>query len=390
MKGKTFFILAAALIAASCYPLVSNWYDTDYVNRKFEQPARARVSVAGSYESGLLSHRLIEFDKENGITSVEKASLAFGNTLAWFSDVRVNCQESLSSQRYLSCANQLLGRHFYYLPVQAVSDGWAEHYSDCDLNVYLLMDAMHLAGKEAEIVYAPHHAFIAYRNELTQQLEYWETTSPHNSGESADLRQDFYQKNPSNFYYTPYSAAYAESIYPALVIDKIPDIVRRTELLRELYNRFPDNLVVQDAWYEQKSTITREDAKVLVSLLMTDITSVSKRILLVNYLNSHQQEETAQMFLSQISDDDCRETCLKLKSQHAITYHFAQWGLQKLNTLGMSLSLSAFLWSVKEALIFDAFILLVFGTYKAFQRWPIIICRKRDLPEPQNQDNRAG
>ncbi|MHB9322117.1 hypothetical protein ACP3TG_23950 [Phytobacter diazotrophicus] len=83
MKGKTFLFLAAVLIAASCYPLVSNWYDTDYVNRKFEQPARARVSVAGSYEAGLLSHRLIEFDKENGITSVEKASFACRNSILW-------------------------------------------------------------------------------------------------------------------------------------------------------------------------------------------------------------------------------------------------------------------------------------------------------------------
>lgn len=389
MKGKTLFLLAVALIAATCYPLICNWYDTDYANRKFEQPARAQESVAGTYDPKLLSHRLIEFDKENGITPVEKASLAFGNTQAWLRDVKGNCLDSLSNQRYLSCANQLLGKHFYYLPVQAVSDGWAGHYSDCDLNVYLLMDAMQLAGREADIVYAPHHAFLSYRNELTQQPEYWETTSHHNSGESADLQLDFYQKNPSNVYYTPHSAAYAESIYPALVIGKIPAQPRRTALLKNLIDGFPDNSVVQDAWYEQKSTITREDAKILASLLMTDITSVSKRILLVNYLNSHQQKETAQYFLSQISDDHCSDACLKLKSQNAITYRFALWGLPILNTLGMNFSLSVFLLSVKEAFVFDVLILLAFGMYKSFQRWPIIICRKRENPAPQHQDNLA-
>jgi hypothetical protein len=382
-------ILGSLLIFAFIYPFACNWYDTDYSDRKFEQPARTRENVSGNYDPELLSHRLIDFDRQTGIATEERAALAFGHTQAWLGDVRQHCDMSVSNQDYLACANKLLGRHFYYSPVQAVSDGWAGHYSDCDLNVYLLMDAMHAAGREAEIVYAPHHAFISYRDETTHEPLYWETTSKHNMGELADLRLRFYLKTPSHFYYIPEPAAYAESLYPALVIDKITHSDRRNALLNNLRKRYPDNPIVQDAWYEQKSAITREDAKMLVSLLKTDITSVSKRLLLAGYFINHKEENKVQQLLTEISDKDCNDTCLKLKSQRSVSYRFAQWGQNRLKDLNLRVSLSDFFACIKDSLILSALILLTYGIYKAYTRWPITICRKNKHLQPQHSHKRA-
>lgn len=378
------------LITATLLPMFGTWYDNDYVNRKHEQAARSRPGVYGHYDPLLLSHRLVEFDRLSGIASTERASLAFGNTQAWFSEVRKQCNRLLSNKDYLVCANQLLGRHFYYWPAQAVSDGWADHYSDCDLNVYLLMDAMHMAGREADILYAPHHAFISYRDESTREWLYWETTAKHNTGDIADLQLDFYRKTPSHFYYTPKPAAYAESIYPTLVIDKITPADRRRALLSDLHQRYPDNPIVQDTWYEQKSDITREDAQLLLSLLKTDITSVSKRILLVNYFLNHNEESKAKRVLSEISDEDCGDACLRLKSQHSVSYRFALWGQSQLRDLNIQFSLSEFFTSIIVSGYYYLAIISAFAIYKMMTIWSLTISRKRSHPEPQHQDNNAG
>lgn len=376
-------ILAILMVCASGYVFVCNWYDTDYKDRKHEQPARSRADISGSYDPELLTHRLINFDRRAGIASEKNANLAYGNTLNWLSDVGKYCDKALSNKDYLACANHLLGSHFYYSPVQAVSDGWAEHYSDCDLNAYLLIDAMHAAGREAEIVYAPHHAFISYRDEKTHEPLYWETTSQYNTGQAADLRLDLYRKTPSRFYYTPESAAYAENIYPALVIDRIPSEERRKALLISLRQQFPDNPVVQDAWFEQKTVITRDDALSLNSQLKTDITSVSKRILLIRYFSNHLEEGKARQLLSEISDEDCDDTCLKLKSQRSVIYRLAGWSLERLDALNIRLSLSVFFKSIRDSLILCGIILLAYVICKLFQKCSTGTGKKDNRLPPQ-------
>lgn len=390
MKRNELVILVVLLILATLWPLFCNWYDNEYGDRKYEQAARSRPVVYGHYEPLLLSHRLVEFDRVSGIASTGRASLAFGNTQAWFSDVRKQCIKSLSNQDYLACANQLLGRHFFYSPAQAVSDGWADHYSDCDLNVYLLMDAMHMAGREADILYAPHHAFISYRDEITREWLYWETTGKHNTGSIADLRLDLYRKTPSHFYYTPEPAAHAESIYPALVINKITPADKRHDLLITLHQHYPDNPFVQDAWYEQKSVITREDAQLLLSLIKTDITSVSKRLLLVGYFLNQNEENKAKQVLSEILDEDCNGACLRLKSQQSVSYRFALWGLNQLKDLNIRISLRDFFASIIESGYYYLGIISLFAIHKIMTIWSLTISRKRSHPEPQHQDNNAG
>jgi hypothetical protein len=390
LKRNELLVLAALLVGATLLPLFFHWLENDYANRKYDQPARSRPVLNGDYEPELISNRLIEFDRLSGIASAERASLAFGNAQAWLSEVKRQCNTTLSNQDYLTCANQLLGLHFYYSPVQAVSEGWANHYSDCDLNVYLLMDAMHMAGREAEIVYAPHHAFIAYKDEITHEPLYWETTTNHNTGAPADLREDFYQKTPSHFYYTPEPASYAESLYPVLVTSKIASPTRRRALLVSLHQRFPDNPVIQDVWYEQKQSITREDAQWLVSLLKTDITSVSKRLLLVSYFHSHNEEDKAQKLLSEISDGNCNQACLQQKSQRSELYHFAQWGITQLKNLDIRVSLNEFFKIISDTVTLYAFILLPFGIYKAYRKWPITVSRKRSCSLSQHPEPPAG
>ncbi|WP_223510211.1 MULTISPECIES: hypothetical protein [Rahnella] len=377
-------MMVSLLIAATVYPMAQNAYDSANANKSYKKSALSLGDATGTFDAKFLSHRLIKFDEESGLATVEKASKAYGNTEAYFNSTRRDCASNLSNVRFLACANKLLGKSFYYTPVAAVSKGWSARFSDCDLNVYLLMDAMHIAGKEAEIVYAPHHAFVAYRDEQTGQIAYWETTDNHNSGKLADLQESFYLKTPSHFYYQPQPFSYAEKLYPALVIDEIKSLQRRDALRQFLNMNFADNPIVQDSWYENKKHITREDAQTLLFLLKTDITSVSKRILLAKYLNTHNQQDKAQFFLSQITDDNCNDACLTLKSQYSFKYSFAHWSLKY-----VSLSLPDFFKSIRQSLKFYLLIFVCSVLYTVNLKVTLQICKRKVHSLPLHPDRRV-
>ncbi|MBS2525934.1 hypothetical protein KFY69_28255, partial [Salmonella enterica subsp. enterica serovar Typhimurium] len=135
-----------------------------------------KESIAGEKDPTLLSHRMISFDKENNIITSETAALAYGNTLKYLHSVRAKCNPNVKTTNFLECANNILGDNFYYHQSPMVSLAWANHYSDCDLNVYLLMDALKQAGKNSSIVYAPGHAFLAFTDGSNNSVQFWETT----------------------------------------------------------------------------------------------------------------------------------------------------------------------------------------------------------------------
>lgn len=144
----------------------SEYYDG--INQHIET---ALSSGSGSTEPDrqFMSHRMILSDERDGLISHEKARQAFSITAGYFSDVLKNCMKDNDqpTKAFLSCANQRLGEHFYYYPSRETGIAWAGHYSDCDSNVYLLLDALRLAGKTASIVYAPGHAFLSWTDEQT-------------------------------------------------------------------------------------------------------------------------------------------------------------------------------------------------------------------------------
>lgn len=304
--GSVFFILML---------LRSTYYDG--LNKHIET---ALSSTAGDEELNpqLMSHRLILSDERDGLITHQNAKKSFSHTAGYFSDVRKNCIKEYDQQTetFLSCANQLLGEHFYYYPTRETGIAWAEHYSDCDSNVYLLLDALSLVNKTASIVYAPGHAFISWKDEQTGESEWWETTSNHNHGHLADLNQnDLYQKTLAPFYYHPQSSAFAESFYTSVVTLNSLQPELKEKRMKKIVAQYPDNPFVDDLKYEQIKSLTPADITRLQALLQTDISSTTKKYLLANYyLNNHNQP-LARKYIDKIDIGSCGPECRQLKKR---------------------------------------------------------------------------
>lgn len=265
---------------------------------------------------------MITFDKSHNIISATEALYAYGNTLTYLQAVKNNCSvdKTISTRDFLSCANKTLGNFFHYKASSPVSVAWARHYSDCDLNVYLLMDALKLAGKEAKIVYAPGHAFLSFIEEGENSVKFWETVSFNNKGELSTLsNKTLYRESPNPFYYTPQTPDFAEKLYPVLILDYM-DKTTKKEFLNKLITVFPDIPIMQDHWYADKSELTLNDISNLMTLLRADPTSVDKKIILSRYWLANNNTGKSEYYLNKIDDSDCDNDCLYLKGKVSFFY----------------------------------------------------------------------
>ncbi|MFX4311474.1 hypothetical protein F8O53_05885, partial [Enterobacter sp. 63] len=231
---RGYLLLLAVLIVTPLY-LAARLDIFDPLNEKasHESEVRKQPSIKGESDLRLLSHRLISYDELQGFVTEEMASLARGNTLHFLKTVDMQCDKRTVGN-FITCANNILGKQFYYKSSDVVAEAWGNRYSDCDLNSYLLMDAMYLSGFKAEIVYAPGHAFISFKD-ASGNLHFQETTANNNTGENADLTSPFYIKTLPGFYYQPHDSAYAEKMYPVLTAVKLPASVGQ-KIASEMYD----------------------------------------------------------------------------------------------------------------------------------------------------------
>lgn len=292
----------------------SEYYDG--INQHIET---ALSSDSGSTEPDrqLMSHRMILSDERDGLISPEKARQAFSITAAYFSDVLKNCMKDNDqpTKAFLSCANQRLGEHFYYYPSRETGIAWAGHYSDCDSNVYLLLDALRLAGKTASIVYAPGHAFLSWTDEQSGAPVWWETTSNRNHGRQADLTESLYQKTLAPFYYHPQPAEFAERFYTTVVTLNSLNTELKEKRLKDMIRQYPDNPFVEDLEYENKISLTPADITRLQALLKTDISSGTKKYLLAAYYLKNNNPGLSKYYISMINTDSCGTDCQQIKKR---------------------------------------------------------------------------
>lgn len=284
------------------------------INKRIET---ALSSTAGSSEPdmSLMSHRMIASDIQDILITPQNAKKAFSNTAGYFNEVKSKCvkEGTQKTKNILACANKILGNHFYYYPARETASAWAGHYSDCDLNVYLLLDALHLFNKTASIVYAPGHAFLSWTDEQTGLPVWWETTSDANHGHPADLsRNDLYRKTLAPFYYRPQSAHYAEQFYSAVVTLESLPTESKQERLDQAVRRYPENPFLDDIRYSLKESLTANDIGILHAQLKTDISSVTKKYLLANYYLKNGNEKLAADYISKIDIDNCDSECRPL------------------------------------------------------------------------------
>lgn len=316
--------IAVRIILFTCIPLLylsvefamlklsrDEYYDD--INKRIET---ALTSATGAVEPDLtlMTHRMITSDIQDGLISPQNAEKAFSNTAGYFDEVKNKCikEGTQKTKNILSCANNILGNHFYYYPARETASAWAGHYSDCDSNVYLLLDALKLFNKSASIVYAPGHAFISWADEQTGLPAWWETTSDANHGRPADLTQEFYKKTLAPFYYHQQSAAFAEHFYTSVVTLNSLNTALKENRLKDMIKQYPDNPFVEDLEYENKRSLTPADVAWLQVRLKTDMSSVTKKQLLANYYQKKGNTELAKNYISRIDIDSCDADCRPL------------------------------------------------------------------------------
>lgn len=234
-----------------------------------------------------------------------------GNINDFLSAAAQECAGFRDARRFLVCSNKQLGDRFYYGVSDLTSDAWSHHYSDCDLNVYLLYDAARQNGIELSIVYFPSHALIAFRERPSGPWIYWETTLNGNHGGIAEKNDPRYIKTPDKFFDSPMSMAMAEDIYPLLII---PDLHNDKDVINE-FNKI-NGWVVETPYYRDSALIIKNisspyDIETLNVLMKERPTSVVIRLLSADWYNSHNMRKTAADLLSAIPPEKCRIHCIK-------------------------------------------------------------------------------
>lgn len=307
-SGMLSFCIFCAWIAFEIF--FSSLLDSKSNERDFVKRYLSPEVTNVTFNDGYLTHRLIKMDLNYGITTVPIQQKALGNVNQFLEEVSNKCPWQDTDKgvfSYVACANERLHDIFYYTPSVDVSNNYAIHRSDCDTNTYLMMDALKMKGRYAYIIYAPGHAFLAWKDSFGN-LNYWETTSGNNKGQLASLSDKLYDKAFERTYYTPVNDVKAEKIYNALIYTKSQV---RVDIAR-LYNDNRDNAIISD-WYfsarDEKKKITRDEAQLIISLLNTDFTSVDKKLAVVHYMMQHNQKENASVIFGTIPYEKCGRDC---------------------------------------------------------------------------------
>ncbi|EAQ3218615.1 hypothetical protein C2O24_20055 [Salmonella enterica] len=368
---KKFLILALIFITGSAgFIALRNTGTT-------EHPVQMMSSGLGEPDNTLLTHRIIMTDQHYGLTSGEEVQAALSNTQFVLSKITKQCSSSRNTGQFLQCANNILGEHFSYQETALATEGYSRGISDCDLNVYLLLDAARLLNQKINIVYAPGHAFIAYTDE-NGQPQFWETIEPDNHGQPADLWTSGYAKTLHPFFYTPQPENKIEKIYQLYISDKLPEN-ERIHLLSALHETLQDNPLYLSAYYGNKKDITPKDIRHLLYLLQSDTYSFDKKIIAARYFNVNKDYQRAEDLLSAIPARQCVTECLKEKAKHSVKYKII-YAIASNSSYKSEYIINEAIKSIKDGLIYLSLFFLVLI---------ILICRK-EIAEKYNHNRRRS
>ncbi|EKS3671794.1 hypothetical protein QL374_001202 [Salmonella enterica] len=308
-----FFLATILIVPVFLFISFVNTYKNKGVEDKFKNIA----NIYSDYDSSKLTHRLVKSDEANGIVTINEARIAYGAINDFLSKVKDVCKPDDTTENFLRCANEVLGDNFYYKEANTVAHAYANHYSDCDLNVYLLFDAAKIFNKKIEIVYAPRHAFVSFISEKYGARFYWETTDNENKGALAELTRPFYSKSINHFYYSPMDERSIEKVYSILSIADV-DKGKMDVLLNSIDKSMMDNPFYLDFYYsskKDKKKLEQKDAYTLYGLIQDDVSSMDKRLILSKYLLEHEQKNSAVNIINQIDDGVCDLQCMKVKKE---------------------------------------------------------------------------
>lgn len=343
MKCKLFILFSFLYIILCSIWFFLSLFPCNYYNYILDRLYINKIdnnlsSLNSSFSPQFLTHKMVMYDLEHGITSEQIANKALNNINYYFAQISNNCilegeQTSSDIINYISCANKTLGEYFYYQPSQETSNNYANQRSDCDLNTYLLIDAMKKVGIDAYIIYAPNHAFLGAKSK-NQEIILWETTIDKNKGEKIDTQiitdankiivdslSSFYKKNDRIPYYRYYNTKYAFDLYKILVSDI--SNVDSLALVEGSYLNDTENAIIENAYFElrlQKNKFTDSDLEKLKKSLQKDINNENNRVLLATFYENHKMLDQARehieiLLKSERCGKDCIELAIRLDSE---------------------------------------------------------------------------
>lgn len=331
-------------------------------------------SIPGVYDKNLLTHRLIMFDARYELANEKEINTALSNASFFLSEVKKDCKPDSDTQEFLQCANNILGKYFTYKETSLTSKGYSRQVSDCDLNVYLLLDAARFFNKQLHIVHSPGHAFIAY-TDARGVTQYRETIEPDNHGQPAELWTSAYAKTLHPFFYTPQSEDTIEKIYPLFLLKELEEH-KKEQLLSTLHEALQDNSLYLSAYYDNKKEINEDDAVQLLHLLQSDTHSFDKKIIAARYFIKNKNYQRADTLLRAIPKNKCTEKCLKEKAKfsfkHRIYYFISN--NSKYTSEDTIEKIAKSVWSTTFVLMFFTLALIV------------LLCRK-EIATTYNQYN---
>lgn len=276
----------------------------DFFNR-YRPPAIRDAA----FHPGLLTHQVIAMDERNGIINKAVAGDAMANVNHYISSVQIHCRLNAGAPAFLNCANDVLHDNFYYRSADDAGRGYAAHNSDCDANVYLMADAARLAGLATYIVYAPGHAFIAWKDS-DGEFRYHETTGGNNRGRPFNFSDPLYKKTLDSTYYTPVAtdSPLVMANYRAITTG----VTGNGEELPELVKQYPHDSLIRDArlrWQRQHEGITASDAGYIRNALTTTTDGADLNLSLTDYYLRAGDNVRARETFNRISSRDCGTEC---------------------------------------------------------------------------------
>ena len=323
-------LLFGAILLGTCWKyfrLYSNFKKEFYKTHSSENFTSTTAANAQNH-TGLV-YDLINMDVTNRIVDDTVAQQARYKVTLYLDDVKDHCHTDhtdAGNEKFVACAGHTLAKHFYYRPGGAVAANYAADNSDCDANTYLMMTAATQAGIESWVVFAPSHAFFAWKDSFGN-YRYWETTTDNNRGKWADFREPLYKKAISPAYYRPRDSRYATQFYQAIIYtDSREKTPLDTGLIPLLDNHFVSDILL---YYKASAgKLTDKDVAFLRSGLQEDFTSTNRTGALAIYYLAHGNKSKAAAYLSRINSEDCQTSCVELLSETSplkrfITYPYS-------------------------------------------------------------------
>lgn len=322
---RLFLIFSALFLVATIAATEYNILET-----KIQQYLNLKLNASDdTFNENLLSHRLINIDSEMNLVDKTTKEKALSNVNAYLLEVRNSCQAKESETAYISCANDILSNYFAYQPSALTSLSYAKQVSDCDLNSYLIYDAARMKNIDIGVVYAPVHAFLAYKERGA--YKYWDTVYSDQKGGLVDFSKKIYKKDFSPFYYRPQDEKTIIDTYKSFAFSKAKN--QNIEDIISLSKDNPENVFLSSIKYKKlqdMSLLNKEDVTNIENNIQLNLTNTSLPLVLSEYYFANKEFDKARDYLLSMNKSDCGEPCFEIGSKLGLLMYKAHNNLYKL------------------------------------------------------------